>query len=167
MVKTSSPIEKQIQEISNEQNKKKRLKSPGTKQMGASDDETETDEDEDTEMPRRGTRPARCILSPFIEVPRTKAGTFTETEDALYLELLNTHGKPVKANKQAVEAFLEVFPERTQKSITSHISAFNLMTTNNDNHQGIQFAFKFPKDLTTLEQEVCVPAVAMQIRADF
>ncbi|KAJ1462681.1 MoaC family-domain-containing protein [Pelagophyceae sp. CCMP2097] len=55
---------------------------------------------------------------------RDEKGTWRKEEDAMYLKLLNLHGKPVKANPVAQGAFFDAFPTRLRKSIVGHIKAF-------------------------------------------
>ena len=60
------------------------------------------------------------------EPPEPLKGTFTDWEDAKYLELLIIHGQPKKDNPPAMKKFLEVFCYRAKAGITAHVNAFNV-----------------------------------------
>ena len=60
------------------------------------------------------------------EPPEPFRGTFTDWEDAKYLELLILHGQPKKENPPAMKKFLEVFCYRAKAGITAHVNAFNV-----------------------------------------
>ena len=60
------------------------------------------------------------------EPPEPFRGTFTDWEDAKYLELLIIHGQPKKDNPPAMKKFLEVFCYRAKAGITAHVNAFNV-----------------------------------------
>ena len=60
------------------------------------------------------------------EPPEPLKGTFTDWEDAKYLELLILHGQPKKENPPAMKKFLEVFCYRAKAGITAHVNAFNV-----------------------------------------
>ena len=60
------------------------------------------------------------------EPPPPFRGSFTDWEDAKYLELLIIHGQPLKANPPAKKAFLEEFAYRSEASVTAHVNAFNV-----------------------------------------
>ena len=53
-------------------------------------------------------------------------GSFTDWEDAKYLELLIRYGQPKKENPPAMRKFLEEFCYRAEKSVTAHVNAFNI-----------------------------------------
>lgn len=60
------------------------------------------------------------------EPPRPFKGSFTDWEDAKYLELLIRYGQPLKANPSAMKEFLKEFCYRAEKSVTAHVNAFNV-----------------------------------------
>ena len=53
-------------------------------------------------------------------------GSFTDWEDAKYLELLILHGQPKKDNPPAMKKFLEEFCYRAKAGVTAHVNAFNV-----------------------------------------
>ena len=53
-------------------------------------------------------------------------GSFTDWEDAKYLELLILHGQPKKDNPPAMKKFLEEFCYRAKAGVTAHVNAFNI-----------------------------------------
>jgi hypothetical protein len=60
------------------------------------------------------------------EPPEPFKGSFTDWEDAKYLELLIRYGQPLKANPPAMKKFLEEFGYRAKASVTAHVNAFNV-----------------------------------------
>ena len=60
------------------------------------------------------------------EPPPPFRGSFTDWEDAKYLELLIRYGQPLKANPPAMKKFLEEFGYRAKASVTAHVNAFNV-----------------------------------------
>ena len=60
------------------------------------------------------------------EPPPPFRGSFTDWEDAKYLELLIRYGQPLKANPPAMKEFLEEFGYRAKASVTAHVNAFNV-----------------------------------------
>ena len=60
------------------------------------------------------------------EPPEPFRGTFTDWEDAKYLELLIIHGQPKKDNPPAMKKFLEEFCYRAKAGVTAHVNAFNV-----------------------------------------
>ena len=60
------------------------------------------------------------------EPPPPFRGSFTDWEDAKYLELLIRYGQPLKANPPAKKKFLEEFSYRAEASVTAHVNAFNV-----------------------------------------
>ena len=53
-------------------------------------------------------------------------GSFTDWEDAKYLELLIRYGQPKNENPPAMQKFLEEFGYRARASVTAHVNAFNV-----------------------------------------
>ena len=60
------------------------------------------------------------------EPPEPLKGTFTDWEDAKYLELLIRYGQPKNENPPAMQKFLEEFGYRARASVTAHVNAFNV-----------------------------------------
>ena len=60
------------------------------------------------------------------EPPEPFRGSFTDWEDAKYLELLILHGQPKKENPPAMKKFLEEFCYRAKAGVTAHVNAFNV-----------------------------------------
>ena len=60
------------------------------------------------------------------EPPEPFRGSFTDWEDAKYLELLILHGQPKKDNPPAMKKFLEEFCYRAKAGVTAHVNAFNI-----------------------------------------
>lgn len=60
------------------------------------------------------------------EPPPPFRGSFTDWEDAKYLELLIRYGQPKNENPPAMQKFLEEFGYRARASVTAHVNAFNV-----------------------------------------
>ena len=60
------------------------------------------------------------------EPPPPFRGSFTDWEDAKYLELLVRYGQPKNENPPAMQKFLEEFGYRARASVTAHVNAFNV-----------------------------------------
>ena len=60
------------------------------------------------------------------EPPPPFRGSFTDWEDAKYLELLIRYGQPKNENPPAMQKFLEEFGYRARASVTAHVTAFNV-----------------------------------------
>ena len=60
------------------------------------------------------------------EPPEPFRGSFTDWEDAKYLELLIRYGQPKNENPPAMQKFLEEFGYRARASVTAHVTAFNV-----------------------------------------
>ena len=58
--------------------------------------------------------------------PQQLTGSFTDWEDAKYLELLIIYGQPKNENPPAMQKFLEEFGYRARASVTAHVTAFNV-----------------------------------------
>jgi hypothetical protein len=57
----------------------------------------------------------------------SKSGTYTSVENERFLAVLNIHGPPTNANKNghdALQAFRAVLPQRSARSLQSHMNAF-------------------------------------------